>query len=609
MRDMIHLDGQLVDASKFLPEQLLGGDAENFRLSLKSAHLASGSEIEFAEHGITVIVGSNNAGKSTFIREVVNRLYAELRYDHNTYKIVDSISFRERATKRELAAWFMNNCTYKTGSPSGFVRGLTQQPLDLERFSRLWGDSNLGVDKLAELAPYFVYHSNPFDRIGQVSGTSPRLNFTDPPQAPMHYIEDDEKVREELKSYSRRIFGESLTVDYLSGQIQLRVGETSIPAPPIDDVNFEYRQDLASLPTLQEQGDGMRSLLGLLIPLVTTPFPIVLADEPEAFLHPPQAVALGKVLGEISQSRRVQIILATHDKNLLAGLMASSAPVSVVRLDRRGSEVRASQLNDEPLRELWKNPALKYSNALDGLFHKLVVIAEADPDCRFYAATLESFLKCADSDSKLSSDDVLFIPSGGLGDMPKLAKALRELSVPVIASPDMDAISNLGLMKQLVASLGGSWEDFRDLDRKLRAPFSSPGSPRTVGSVLTAIQAALSGHEQEKYSTEHRRFVEAHLHVDSVWREVKRYGVRAFPGESRAAIDSFMSKASKIGLVLVHAGELESMSSISVSKGPEWLPAALKAGSHEAPDARGHIQNILSSGDLLMNPQGWQNGS
>ncbi|MFD9241927.1 ATP-dependent endonuclease [Streptomyces sp. NPDC059556] len=602
MKDMIHLNGQLIDASTLLPAELLGGDVEDFQLSLKSAHLASGSEIEFAEHGITVIVGSNNAGKSTFIREVVNRLYAEMRYDHNTYKIVDSIQFRDRATKTELAAWFMTNCTYKNGSPSGFVRGATQQGLDLERVSRLWEGDTLGVDRLADLASFFVHYSNPFDRIGQVSGASPRPNFTDPPHAAMHYIEDSEEAREEIKSYSRRIFGESLTVDYLSGQIQFRVGETAVPAPPIDDVNAEYRQDLASLPTLQEQGDGMRSLLGLLIPLATTPFPIVLADEPEAFLHPPQAVALGKILGEISQKRKVQIILATHDKNLLAGLMASSAPVSVVRIDRRGPVVRAKQLNDEPLRELWKNPALKYSNALDGLFHRLVVIAEADPDCRFYAAALESFLKGGNVEFKLSADDVLFIPSGGLGDMPKLAKSLRDLSVPVIASPDMDAISNTGLMKRLVASLGGSWEDFRALDQKLRAPFSSPSSPRTVGSVLTAIQAALNGRELEKYTTEHRRFVEAHLHVDSVWREVKRYGVRAFPGESRTAMDSFMSKASEIGLVLVHAGELESMSNVAVSKGPEWLPAALAAGSHEAPDARGHVQNLLSAGDLLMNP-------
>ncbi|MFF7438714.1 AAA family ATPase [Streptomyces sp. NPDC008122] len=598
---MIQLGGQLVDATQFLTARLLGGDVKNFHLSLQSAKFFSGSEIEFAKKGITVIVGSNNAGKSTVIRELVNRLHASPDYDPNPYKIIESVNLGTPATPGDLAAWFMTHATYRAEPHArGFVRGSHQHPIDLESISFAWGD-RLGIHQLGNLAPFFVHHSSPFERIGNVRGASQRPNFTDPPQAPMHYIEDSAEIREQIKSYSQRVFGESLTVDYLSAEMQFRVGTTSTPAPPIDDVSTAYRRELASLPLLQEQGDGMTSLLGLLIPLATTPFPIVLADEPEAFLHPPQAVALGKILGEISHTKGTQIILATHDKNLLAGLMASSAPVSVVRLDRRGSEVRASQLKDEALRELWRNPALKYSNALDGLFHKLVVIAEADPDCRFYAAALEHLLEESKDEFNISSDDVLFIPSGGLGDMPKLTKALRDLSVPVVASPDMDAISDVGIMKKLVSALGGSWQDFQDSDKKLRVPFSTPKSPRTVGVVLKAIHAALKGHELERYATDHKKFVEAELYVDSVWREVKRYGVRAFRGESRAAVGDFLEKASGIGLVPLHAGELESLSDVGVSKGPEWLPAALEAGSHKNEDTQTHVRNILVARDRLMN--------
>ncbi|MEV6353486.1 ATP-dependent nuclease [Streptomyces hydrogenans] len=597
---MIRVDGQLVDAARFLPSRLLGGEVANFRVSLESARLFSGSEIEFAPTGVTVIVGSNNTGKSTLIRELVNRLHASHAGDPNTYKIVDSVELVDPAAPDDLAAWFMENATYKTMSyEKGFVRGSHQSAFDLENMSILWG-AQLGKNQLYNFAPFFVHHSSPFERMQNVRGSSQRPNFTDPPQAPIHYIQDSAEIREQIQSYSRRVFGESLTVDYLSAEMQFRVGETKIPAPPIDNVSAEYRAELASLPFLQEQGDGMTGLLGLLIPLITTPFPIVLADEPEAFLHPPQAVALGKILGEISHAQRTQVILATHDKNLLAGLMASGAPVSVVRIDRKGAAVRASQLKNEALRELWRNPALKYSNALDGLFHKLVVIAEADPDCRFYAAALEHLLEESDGEFNISSDDILFIPSGGLGDMPKLAGALRELSVPVVASPDMDAISDAGFMRKLVSSLGGSWRDFQQSDTKLRFPFSAPKSPRTVGVVLKAINSALEGCSSEKYADGHKKFVEAELYVDSVWREVKRYGVRAFRGGSRVALDEFLSRASEIGLVPLHAGELESLSEVGVSKGPAWLPAALDAGSHKSDDTQKHVRNILASREKLM---------
>ncbi len=600
MADMIHLGGQLVDATQFLPEAYLGGDVNNFHISLKSARFFHGATVDFLPKGVTAIVGSNNAGKTTLIRELVNHLSSQPGKDVS-HKIVESISLGDPVTVADLGAWLMAEATFKVDvNQQGFVRGKRQRALAMEPYANLWRSGAVGRDRLWDLADYLVHHSTPFDRMSYVGGVAVRPNFTDPPEQPMHYIQDNEGLRDEIDSYCRRVFGESLTIDFLSANIQLRVGRPNIPAPPIDRVTQEYRQELAALPTLQEQGDGMKSLLGLLLPLVATPFPIVLVDEPEAFLHPPQAVALGKILGELAERKNMQIILATHDKNLLAGLMGSGASVSVVRIDRRGTEARANQLNNDALQEIWKNPSLKYSNALDGLFHKLVVIAEADPDCRFYAAALEFFLKSPSHGFSISEDDVLWVPAGGLGEMPKLAKALRELSVPVIMSPDMDVLSDSSRVKKFIATLGGSWADFQDLDKKLREPFSAPKSPRTVDVVLTAIKAALQGHESEKYSADHKKFVEGELYVDSVWREVKKYGIKGFPGEARTAAIEFIEKASRIGLVPVHAGELESLSDVAVSKGPEWLPAALVARSYESTDVQTHVRNILVSSQSII---------
>ncbi|MFD4736569.1 ATP-dependent endonuclease [Streptomyces virginiae] len=600
MTDMIQMNGQLVDATPFIPSELLGGRADRFHVSVQSVTLSGGGSIDFSQKGVTAIVGANNVGKTTLLHEIVNRLAAQPQADFNNYKAVESVTLSERSSLQDLTAWFMVNATFKLdGSQKGFVRGARQHPFALDVINQFWRSGQIGTDRLWELSNYLVHHSSPFDRAAHLGGTSPRVDFTEPPVHPMHYMQDNEGMLNEIDSYCRRIFGESLTIDYLSANVQFRVGESKIPAPPVDKITQEYRQALAALPTLRDQGDGMKSLMGLLITLVATPFPIVFIDEPEAFMHPPQAVALGKILGELSVGKGMQIILATHDKNLLAGLMSSGAPTSVVRVDRRGARMRADRLESNALQELWKNPSLRYSNVLDGLFHKLVVIAEADPDCRFYAAAMESLLESSPED-QFSSDDILWVPSGGLGEMPKLAEALRELSVPMIVCPDMDVFSNSGTVEKMIKSLGGDWSLYRDLDRKLRAPFSVPRSPRTVGVVLAAITGAFNGREGEKYAAEHKKFVEAELYVDSVWREVKKFGLKGFPGESRVAASSFMKDAEAIGFVPLHAGELESLSDVAVSKGPGWLPAALEAGSHESSDSRTHVSNIVNSANVIL---------
>jgi hypothetical protein len=149
-----------------------------------------------------------------------------------------------------------------------------------------------------------------------------------------------------------RIFRQEITLDRLGRSVQLRIGSTAVAAPPVDAVTPEYVRSVADLPGLDEQGDGMKSLLGLLLPLLASGSKIMLVDEPEAFLHPPQARVAGRVLGELASERGSQIILATHDRNLLVGLLESRAPISVVRLDRKPEETKARQLDPDDIRRL-----------------------------------------------------------------------------------------------------------------------------------------------------------------------------------------------------------------------------------------------------------------
>ena len=65
----------------------------------------------------------------------------------------------------------------------------------------------------------------------------------------------------------------------------------------------------------------MRSFASVILHLLAPITPsILLLDEPEAFLHPPQARLLGEIIAK-EKSHRAQLFVATHSSDVLQGLM------------------------------------------------------------------------------------------------------------------------------------------------------------------------------------------------------------------------------------------------------------------------------------------------
>jgi hypothetical protein len=108
--------------------------------------------------------------------------------------------------------------------------------LQIREARRYWDSRASG--KLGNLAQFFIYHVTATNRIGGVSPQGRRADIADPPENPMHILEDNEDILEKVQGISRKIFREILTLDRISNNIQLRVGEPSIPAPPIATQKF-----------------------------------------------------------------------------------------------------------------------------------------------------------------------------------------------------------------------------------------------------------------------------------------------------------------------------------------------------------------------------------
>ena len=593
-----HMENLSQTFTASLPESKRGGIATAVRCALSVLHLKDGTELRPPAPGVTAIVGPNNAGKSTLLREVHNLLGLSPGQVPATSRVVASVSLDLSGTDADLVAWLLAHARVAkttdgtmTLAPIGPGDTISPQWVAQDQLHYYWNVAATSGGLGSQLRGFFAHYANTENRLLQSHAAQVRNNANEPATHPVQALEDDRRRLTEASQLAQQVFHENLYLDDYSAQRRLKVGHLEIPAPPRDSDDSAYRDALLALPELAEQGDGMRSFFGQLLPLLARTFPLVLIDEPEAFLHPPQAALLGRALGDLATRNHTQLLLATHDRHLLTGLMDSGVALSVVRIDRHRPAPLARQLPPEDLRAVWSDPAVRYSNALDGLFHRLVVLVEGDGDARFYAAALAAEAEQGELD--LAPSDVLFVPCNGKGGMAKLAAALVGLGVPVVASPDIDVLQKPGELKALLEALGGVWQEVADLRGKAVAGVETQQTPLLVRDLIASLPESDQRLDTD-LSDQIKRFLRT---TEGGWSQVKAGGVGALgSGGTGAAAAELLNKLDATGLVVVRQGELESFDhGLNASKS-RWVAAALEADVHRREGPRAHVKRLVQVG-------------
>ncbi|MFJ9893909.1 ATP-dependent nuclease [Streptomyces sp. NPDC091280] len=578
-------------------EEQAGSGHSDFNVSFADIRLAHGQQITLPKPGVTVFVGPNNVGKSTVLKQM-NALSVQ-GFSGQSFPgapvLVEGMELQITGGAHDAQSWIEKHSRSRRGTtPRRFYRpGGGEITLDQVPHQLSSGKYGRGLNTLQ---PFVVYFGDPWNRISSVGPVEMRDSFEDPPAHPIHTLQDDAAIFEELNDLCMQVFKRQLTLDTLSKGVNIRIGSPSADAPRLDRITSEYRESLSALPRLEYQGDGMRSFIGLMLPLITNSYHVVLIDEPEAFLHPPQAAQLGKILGQLAKEKSMQIVVATHDKNFLSGLLLSDAEISIVRLDRPASnELTAHQLSVANLKRIWEDPVLRHTNVLDGLFHKLTVLAEGDRDCTFFSAALEHL--STQEELHFSPSDVLFVPSGGKGGLRLLIEVLSSAHVPIVASPDLDILDDKAFLKRLISSLNGNWEDFEKDYDQATLPFRQPRDKFPVSVILNSLNEVFKDRQSEIFDSGTAEEFRALLRSkESPWKALKDYGETAWnrkPAAATAAAN-LLAKLDNLGIVAVRVGELEGFApTLEVKKGPEWVPAAITAGYHLQPPAQNHLRRIL----------------
>jgi hypothetical protein len=483
----------------------------------------------------------------------------------------------EKATPEDLPTWISTHIpTYvKEGQQRIAVEGWGEvTPADIA--SQWINGSNLNV-----LTNLFILHADGTSRL-TAGNSQPSIDFASAyPTHPVQRAYQDPQLESLLDEESRLAFGLGVTVDRYGGSvIALRLGERPTFEHNNGAPTAHFIQQLKSLVRLEDQGDGIRSYLGLLLFMLAGNHQILLIDEPEAFLHPPQARALGRVLAERSKER--QVLIATHSSAILQGALGIGSSTTIVRVTREGNLNHAAVLPHDALKDLWSDPLLRYSNIFDGLFHDAVVLCEGDADCRYYSAVLDNMKPIQDS-TQARAPELLFTYAGGKARMASVVDALAAVSVPVIVIADFDILRDKKDVEKVVTSLGGDFSTVESDLKLVGESLSSDVKPLKKMPLREEFLSRLEG-LPDLISAKQVESLRPLLRADSGWDKAKRSGLGAVPqGDAWAACERLLKQLSTIGLLVVPVGELERFAPGVSGHGPNWVTEVLEQQLHRSP--------------------------
>lgn len=599
-----------------------------FRLA--SFSYKDGSVVNVADSDIVVLVGANNTGKSRTLQDIQTLLTRQpgRELPPSASIVLRGLELEQSMDSESVEEWLRTH-RYQHVQPDNqyeMVRTFGPGDFYLNQTASFWNaDGALGT-----LGNHLVRTMWAGDRLSYL-GSPAR---PDPGQHPDHpvqtLVQDDAKLAKFREAY-RSSFGSNLIVDAWGQHIRLRVSRTQ------NQEDFEVRSNsglpnpeiysrIAELPLLEAQSDGVRSFGGMLVTLLTTSFPLVLIDEPEAFLHPPQARLVGHYLARFQEDG--QIVIATHSLDVVLGLLATNKRVSVVRLSRHDEVTTALTLDPSRVSELWKDPLLRFSRAFDGLFHEGVVVCEGDTDSHFYSAialqaTADGFdnassdaVQRAESEesgpapptassaassaafSTQNPNDLLFTYSGSKHRMGVIASALRAVNVPVRIVTDFDALNDDGVLRRLVEAQGFEYSSEMQAQRAvLDAGLRQNEKKLTIGELVSRLGSLLSRDHSEEVTAKDRDLVRNAAHLAGGWRDAKRMGEAAVPaGDASVALGSLVISLRECGIHVVPCGEVESFVKTVPHKGPRWVVEVVDGGHlPNAQEAQVFVTDVLSS--------------
>jgi len=363
----------------------------------------------------------------------------------------------------------------------------------------------------------------------------------------------DDKKRAEVRRIVLEAFGSYFVLDpTFLGHLRIRLSPTA-PRNDLEErgIHAEAVEFHKNAQHIDQASDGVKAFTGIVTELMAGDPRVVLIDEPEAFLHPALASKLGNEISRASMSADKRVFVSTHSPTFVMGCIQSGAPVNIVRLTYRGGLATARVLPSNELLELMRNPLLRSTGVLSGLFYEFVVVTESDADRAFYQEVNERLLRFK---PEWGIPNCLFINAQNKQTVQTIIRPLRQLGIPAVGIVDVDVLKEGG----------ANWTNL----------LSSANVPAISHTGLATIRAAIK------------------LAMDATGKDMKRDGgISILPDVEREAAKNLLEQLGEYGVFVVPGGELESWLKDlgAASHGPSWLIDMFEKMG-EDPDAAGYVK-------------------
>ena len=441
--------------------------------------------------GVNLIVGGNNTGKSTLINEL-GRAISEGYIPNSTTKWIKQVSLMLENPKEEISSMFEE---VENGHIS--IKGLGNIERDYFTIKSGFKPNRQNIQSLNELTSYnanelekiatsdsrtlSINRGSDENQVDYYDGLLRRLlsqvqlsiekcdtrlqerfednidsiidNYTQNSYSMTRSLLKDEKLLKQLSKNIREVFGVKIGFDDLrQGRRSLRILPSRLPSRKLEEVKRAAIWNETS-PLIREQGDGLRAYLKLVFNVFDEFYKIMIIDEPEAFLHPPQRRALGEILAKTAVSNDKQLFIATHDAEFIKGVLVGSShnrnsknnkDVSVFKTTINGDKRAINLCNLQTVSMCVKNnqkiqrvESNKYNEEfLSSLFYRKTILVEDEFDKFFYERYSSLYMK---------TDEIMNINYIGLNGKSKIKHVFEQmynLGLNVACIVDIDFLIN-----------------------------------------------------------------------------------------------------------------------------------------------------------------------
>ncbi len=523
-----------------------------------------GTYVDIQQNDIIIFVGPNNAGKSQSLKDIhalsskklPTTIVSDIAITKYTTQIKDLL---DRISPKQPKGSYTS---YEVlGRYFTYVEQTNKQFLTTPYFDDFRDLFVANLDTTARLT---------------ICNAPSSITRNSPKQHPIHYAAFDRTYRKWISDNFKKAFGIEVTPNILNGStIPLCMGE-----PVKFDNEYEdeqarqeaYADILRNYKQVQNQGDGIKSFTGILLYLMLDYFCTFLIDEPESFLHPPQAHIMGQIIGQ-TLSDKQQCFISTHSEEIIKGLLeVCPERIKIIRITRKDDTNYFSVLDNDSFKVVWNDPLLKYSNIMSSLFHKSVVLCESDSDCKMYSI-VESYLK------QLSGkySETLFIHCGGKQRMSKIALALRVLKIDVKLIADIDVMNDEVVFKRIVEAFEIDWTTVQSDYNTIVGNLHSQKEKINRNDAKTSINRIIDGSQNPDLSDQEIKEIRTVISTISKWEKIKSVGIPAIPrGDATKAFKRLNQVLQSNGIHIVTVGELECFINDIGGHGPEWTNKVLE---------------------------------